>query len=53
MKREYESGKKARENFERTMTVLFRLPKDAAKKPEKSSPRKRLSRSSITTTAGL
>lgn len=31
MKREYQSGKNAREDFERTMTALFRAPKPAAK----------------------
>jgi hypothetical protein len=34
MKREYQSGKEAREKFERTMTALFRAPK-TAKKPTK------------------
>ncbi|MGC2161220.1 MAG: hypothetical protein WA634_04870 [Silvibacterium sp.] len=32
---EYERGAKAREHFERTMTALFRVPKDTAKKPQK------------------
>lgn len=35
MKREYNKGPQARENFERTMTALFRVPKDTAKKPQK------------------
>jgi len=35
MKREYHEGPKVRENFERTMKALFRVPKDTLKKPEK------------------
>jgi hypothetical protein len=38
MKPQYESGKTAREKFERTMTALFRAPKTAVKK---STPKKR------------
>jgi hypothetical protein len=35
MERQYDNGRKARERFERTMTALFRVPKDTAKKPQK------------------
>ena len=31
MKIKYKSGKEARDNFERTMTALFRVPKNAVK----------------------
>lgn len=41
MKIEYRTGKPIREEFERTMTALFRVPKDAVKKPEKPSPKKK------------
>jgi hypothetical protein len=41
MKMEYRKGKKIREEFERTMTALFRVPKDAVKKPEKPAPKKK------------
>jgi hypothetical protein len=41
MKPEYKKGQKIREEFERTMTVLFRVPKDAVKKPEKPAPKKK------------
>ena len=41
MKPEYHEGQKARENFERTMAALFRVPKDAVKKPEKPAPKKK------------
>lgn len=34
MKRQYVSGKLAREKFERTMTALFRAPKPAKKLAE-------------------
>lgn len=39
-----ESGKGARDNFERTMTALFRVPKSAVErpKPKKASARKEL-----------
>ena len=41
MKPEYHKGKKARVHFERTMTALFRVPKDTAKKPEKPAPKEK------------
>jgi hypothetical protein len=34
MKHEYNTGKDAREKFERTMTALFRVPKDTGKKTQ-------------------
>lgn len=43
MKREYLSGKSARENFEHVMTALFRVPKSAVKdkpKPGTKEPKK-------------
>jgi hypothetical protein len=41
MKHEYRAGKEARDNFERTMKALFRVRKDAAKKTEKQTPKKK------------
>jgi hypothetical protein len=35
LKLEYHEGPKARENFEKGMIALFRVPKDVVKKPEK------------------
>lgn len=35
MKSEYQHGKLAREQFERTMTALFRAPKPTSKKQPK------------------
>jgi hypothetical protein len=32
---EYEQGADAQKKFERTMTGLFRVPKDTSKKPKK------------------
>jgi hypothetical protein len=46
MKPEYRKGPKAREDFERTMTSLFRVPKDAVKKPEKAAPKKKANKDS-------
>jgi hypothetical protein len=40
-KPEYQRGQKVREEFERMMTELFRVPKDAVKKLEKSAPKKK------------
>jgi hypothetical protein len=39
-KANYRTGLKVREEFERTMAALFRVPKDAVKKPEKKAPKK-------------
>jgi hypothetical protein len=39
MKSKYVEGRKAKENFERTMTALFRAPKTVVVKP-KSKPKK-------------
>jgi hypothetical protein len=41
MSGQYESGKKVREEFEDTMKKLFRVPKDAVKKPAKPAPKKK------------
>lgn len=41
LKSEYRKGQKIREEFEDTMTKLFRVPKDALKKPEKPAPKKK------------
>jgi hypothetical protein len=41
MKSEYRKGAEARRSFERTMTALFRVPKDAVKKPEKKASKKK------------
>jgi len=35
MKPEYHEGSNAKGEFERTMTALFRVPKDTVKKPQK------------------
>ena len=35
-----EASHKSREKFEKTMIALFRVPKDAVKKPEKPAPKK-------------
>lgn len=40
-KSEYDSGKNVREEFERTMTALFRVSKDAVKKPKNKAPKKK------------
>ncbi len=40
MKHEYTEGPKALENFERGMTALFKVPKDAVVKRGKKSVRK-------------
>ena len=40
MKPEYRKGQEVREEFERTMTRLFRVPRNDVKKPEKKSPKK-------------
>ena len=40
MKPEYRKGQKVREEFERTMTELFRVPKETVKKPGKPAPKK-------------
>ena len=44
MKPEYRNGQKVREEFEQTMKELFRVPKDAVKKTEKKSPKKKESK---------
>ncbi len=41
MKSQYEKGQKVRTEFERTMTALFRVPKDAINKPEKRAPKEK------------
>jgi len=42
MKRpEYRNGQRVRAEFEDTMIKLFRVPKDAIKKPAKPTPRKK------------
>jgi len=41
MKREYHSGKIARENFERTMTTLFRAPKTVPKSKQETKQEKK------------
>ena len=41
MKTMHREGKEAREEFERTMKALFRVPKDAVKKAEKPAPKKK------------
>jgi len=40
-KHEYHEGPEARENFEKTMAALFRVPKTAVKKTEKPAPKKK------------
>jgi hypothetical protein len=42
MKREYRKGQEVREEFEDTMKRLFRVPKDAVKRPEKKAPKKKI-----------
>jgi len=42
MKPEYRKGQQVREEFEQTMQELFRVPKDAVKKPEKKTPKKKV-----------
>jgi len=44
MKPSYRKGQEIREEFERTMKALFRVPKDAMKKPEKPAPKKKASK---------
>jgi len=44
MKSEYRKGQKVREEFEHAMIALFRVPKDAVKKPEKRAPKKKASK---------
>jgi len=39
VKREYQSGIAAREEFERTMTALFHVPKSAVKDNPKPTPK--------------
>jgi len=39
-KTEYTEGQKAKERFERTMTVLFRVPKSVVTKKIKKKPKK-------------
>jgi hypothetical protein len=41
MKPEFHKGSEVLKEFERTMTALFRVPKDAMKKPEKPAPKKK------------
>jgi hypothetical protein len=41
MRPEYRKGLKVREEFEDTMTKLFRVPKETVKKPEKKAPKKK------------
>jgi hypothetical protein len=41
MKIEYRKGQKVREEFEQIMKALFRVPKEAVKKPEKAAPKKK------------
>jgi hypothetical protein len=43
MKSKYHEGPKIRDEFEHTMTALFRVPKDAVKKPEKRISKKKRS----------
>jgi hypothetical protein len=41
VKPQYQSGKPARENFERAMTALFRAPKSAVKAKPAPKPKKK------------
>jgi len=41
LKPEFRKGQEVREEFEKTMKELFRVPKDSVKKPEKKAPKKK------------
>lgn len=47
MKPEYIEGREARENFERGMKALFKVPKERVVKAERKKKRERDARSSV------